>query len=131
MNNKDFVRERLDRNSYKVTRQQEVVSLATERENPIQLRLPLLKQKQYEKEFLEQNEQLKNWVTNQKEQAVFSFPSDFEQRLIQMKRLVDFLRSRSIKTMKARLKNWNNGMDPEENARYLREVADTILRKQS
>ncbi|CAD8206651.1 unnamed protein product [Paramecium pentaurelia] len=86
----------------------------------LNFKLPSLIQKEYIKQFLDSNKKIKDLIQEQNDEK-FKFPSDFEPKIVEMKK--------QLKKMKSRLKNWETDREVTDNKGFLKEIASGILNK--
>ncbi|CAD8207307.1 unnamed protein product [Paramecium pentaurelia] len=86
----------------------------------LNFKLPSLIQKEYIKQFLDNNKKIKDLIQEQSDEK-FKFPQDFEPKIVEMKK--------QLKKMKSRLKNWETDRQETDNKVFLKEIASGILNK--
>ncbi|CAD8117719.1 unnamed protein product [Paramecium sonneborni] len=86
----------------------------------LNFKLPSLIQKEYIKQFLDNNKKIKDLIQEQNDEK-FRFPSDFEPKIVEMKK--------QLKKMKSKLKNWETHREATDNKVFLKEIASGILNK--
>ncbi|CAD8118265.1 unnamed protein product [Paramecium sonneborni] len=86
----------------------------------LNFKLPSLIQKEYIKQFLDNNKKVKDLIKEQNDEN-FKFPTDFEPKIVEMKK--------QLKKMKSRLKNWETHREATDNKVFLKEIASGILNK--
>ncbi|CAD8184305.1 unnamed protein product [Paramecium octaurelia] len=93
---------------------------ASKHQHFLNFKLPSLIQKEYIKQFLDSNKKIKDLIQEQNDEK-FKFPSDFEPKIVEMKK--------QLKKMKSRLKNWETDREVTDNKGFLKEIACGIINK--
>ncbi|CAK66685.1 unnamed protein product (macronuclear) [Paramecium tetraurelia] len=98
----------------------QIQQTTTKHKHLLNFKLPSLIQKEYIKQFLDNNQKIKDLIQEQNEEK-FKFPTDFEPKIVEMKK--------QLKKMKSRLKNWDTDRQVTDNKGFLKEIATGILNK--
>ncbi|CAD8110928.1 unnamed protein product [Paramecium primaurelia] len=98
----------------------QIQQTASKHQHFLNFKLPSLIQKEYIKQFLDNNKKIKDLIQEQSDEK-FKFPQDFEPKIVEMKK--------QLKKMKSRLKNWETDRKETDNKVFLKEIASGILNK--